>query len=331
MVRICNQDPLILNLELPMNNIAPGYTYFVVSGEEVLVIDPPIYKPRFIAQYHEAVGELARGKKVSVFFTQTHGELAKRRPVLPETDGAIYMTRGEYEDLSTHHRSSYKKTRFKKEGFPAEEIDALFSKKPEKTEECGQKICFVKDGMMISVGDLTLECIITPGPSKEHCCLYLEESRILFSGALLPAQGLPDADIWNDKRSSLDALLGSLETLRERKVDCVFPFYGESFTDCTKRIDEIIAQYYMRLVEMYQLVHDSPGKSAYELSRQFGHRKGRNEHIAVKNRWFAMKASLACLTMLRSNRYVSARRGESCLMNYPGTTRFADVIGDHIN
>ena len=69
MVRICNQDPLILNLELPMNNIAPGYTYFVVSGEEVLVIDPPIYKPRFIAQYHEAVGELARGKKVSVFFT----------------------------------------------------------------------------------------------------------------------------------------------------------------------------------------------------------------------------------------------------------------------
>ena len=134
MVRICNQDPLILNLELPMNNIAPGYTYFVVSGEEVLVIDPPIYKPRFIAQYHEAVGELARGKKVSVFFTQTHGELAKRRPVLPETDGAIYMTRGEYEDLSTHHRSSYKKTRFKKEGFPAEEIDALFSKKPEKHE-----------------------------------------------------------------------------------------------------------------------------------------------------------------------------------------------------
>jgi hypothetical protein len=41
-----------------------------------------------------------------------------------------------------------------------------------------------------------------------------------------------------------------------------------------------------------------------------------------------MKATLACLIMLRNNRYVAVARKEKNVCNYPGAARFADLVSD---
>ena len=329
MLKKLTDCPLIFSLELPVEGSEHSNCYFVISEGEMLVIDPPLYKPGFLAMYDEAMNEL-EGKvhKISVFLTHTHGELARKAPRMPDVNGSIYMTRDEYEELASHSLRSYKKTRFKREGFPKEALARLFPQKSGKESGREYQAVFVEEGTLIQIGSLIFQCMLTPGPSKGHCCLLLQKKGFLFAGVLLPAEGLPDADIWNDKVSSLDKLLESLEKLRRLPAMTVFPARGDVFSDCAGRAETISAQYYMRLIELYQLVHDCPGENAYELSRKFGHRRRRAEGAAAGNQWSAMKATLACLIMLRNNRYVAVARKEKNVCNYPGTARFADLVSD---
>lgn len=329
MLKKLTDCPLIFRLQLPVEGSEHCNCYFVISGSEMLVIDPPLYKPKYLAMYDAAMDELAGEiTKTSVFLTHTHGELARKSPRMPDVSGSIYMTRDEYEELDNHSLRSYKKTRFKREGFPQESIARLFPQKNGKRTGCLCQAVFVEDGSLIRIGSLIFQCMVTPGPSKGHCCLLLQAGKMLFAGVLLPAEGLPDADIWNDKVSSLDKLLESLEKLRRLPVTTVFPARGAAYRGCAERVETISAQYYMRLVELYQLIHDCPGENAYELSRKFGHRRGRIERAAAGNQWSAMKATLACLIMLRNNRYVAVARKEKNVCNYPGAARFADLVSD---
>ncbi len=329
MIQKISDDPCILSLILPVEGNGHCNCYFVISGDEMLIIDPPVYKPKYIAMFDETVAELQRGvQTVSVFFTHSHGELSLKKPRIPTVNGSVFITGEEQAALDSHNMLSYKKTRFRREGFPQETISRLFPKQAEKNGDDLYDAVFVENDTRLAVGDLTFRCILTPGPSRGHCCLLMENEGLLFSGVLLPPKGLPDADIWNDRSSSLDALLGSLEQLRHLTgVTRVYPARGSDYADYAERVDRIIGQYYMRLVEMYQLVHDCPGESAYELSLRFGHRKVKEERVAARNKWFAMKASLSCLIMLRNNHYVATEKQEKCICNYPGSVRFADVLG----
>lgn len=54
-----------------------------------------------------------------------------------------------------------------------------------KAEPCPPPDKYLEDNMEISVGDLKVKVIHTPGHTPGLCCLYIEEERVLIAGDLL--------------------------------------------------------------------------------------------------------------------------------------------------
>jgi glyoxylase-like metal-dependent hydrolase (beta-lactamase superfamily II) len=79
------------------------------------------------------------------------------------------------------------------------------------------------EGDRIAVGDLTLECLDTPGHSSGHLSFLLEHAgrRSLFGGDVVFHGGT--VLLQNIHDCSLDALVGSLRKLRGLAVDALFP------------------------------------------------------------------------------------------------------------
>jgi hydroxyacylglutathione hydrolase len=81
----------------------------------------------------------------------------------------------------------------------------------------------LREGDRVTVGDLTLECIDTPGHSSGHLSFLLDHGRrrslfagdVVFHGGTILLQNIHDC--------SLQALVSSLRKLRSLAIDALFP------------------------------------------------------------------------------------------------------------
>ena len=323
MIKQVSKEPLIYCLFLAGDEQEHKNCYFILDDGAALVIDPPVYRPDLLQEFKKTWDELVSGSpEADIVFTHAHGELSSQKGKIPVPFRHIYITEEEYANLKENNQVSYKRNRFRREGFPPGELKELFSRvnKQPVGEACVPSLLLPGD--LLQVGRYSLKCIFTPGPTKGHCCLYMEKERLLFSGLLLPEKDMPDIDMWKSKASPLEIMLDSLEEISAYPLDQVFPAKGSPFSDGGLRAEEIVNHCFMRLVEMYQLVSDHPGETAYELSFRFEHEEVEN----IRQQWFRMKDTLASLIMLRRNKYVASAQKDNCIYNYPGSSRFSDVI-----
>lgn len=80
----------------------------------------------------------------------------------------------------------------------------------------------LKDGQ-ITVGDISLEIIHTPGHSPGHMCIYWPKHKALFSGDLLFFNGIGRTDIIG---GDPDQLKESLRRIEELDTEILLPGHG---------------------------------------------------------------------------------------------------------
>ncbi len=300
-----------------------GNCYVLFSGGELLLIDPPV-KEEAACRELAAVLEEQQDKyqRLRVAFTHLHGEGMGRIPEYLPCGTTIYLCRQETLFAKGEDPCQYLNRRFRREGYPKERKWRCH--RPEEESAAYIHQIPVGEGDIIPVGEYTLRCLYTPGHTLGHICLFLEQEQLLFTGDTVLWDAMPRMAVWRGKISAVEAYLDSLERLKEVSPVQVFPGRGNWKGSFSARLDVLIRQCYFRLLELYQLVNDHPGSSAYALSEWFVHCKEDWSDTAEKQRWYAMSETLAHLIYLRNCGYVSAVRGKQGIVNMPGNRRLTD-------
>ena len=96
----------------------------------------------------------------------------------------------------------------------------------------------VEDGDVLDIGGIHLEIIYTPGHSPASICIYVRESKILFSGDHILGMGTtvvdaPDGD--------MTQYIDSLKKLLKYDISLICPGHGPPIHEAERKIRELIA------------------------------------------------------------------------------------------
>lgn len=132
-------------------------------------------------------------------------------------------------------------------------------------------ISVVEDGDVLVVGGRDFDVHVTPGHAATHVSLF--DGDVLLSGDHLlprispnPFLEIADGEV-PDRRRSLIEYLASLERFARLDPDCVLPGHGEPFCDVPTWAQRVRRHHERRGEEILALVQQSPGRTAFELTR----------------------------------------------------------------
>jgi glyoxylase-like metal-dependent hydrolase (beta-lactamase superfamily II) len=97
----------------------------------------------------------------------------------------------------------------------------------------------LKDGQRLSVGEVTLIALYTPGHAPDHLCFYLEEEEALFTGDLILGSGTV---VVAPPRGDMVAYLRSLYQLDQdwSHAETIYPGHGPAINNPVAKIREYI-------------------------------------------------------------------------------------------
>jgi len=169
----------------------------------------------------------------------------------------------------------------------------------------------IDDGSIIKIGDYQLKCLLTPGHTEGHICLYEEKKQILFSGDHILYDITPHIESWSYEVNSLKNYLESLEKVRNLPVNIVLPGHRNFFTDLTGRIDEIKNHHEIRVNEVLEVL-GSNTMSAYDIAAGMTWDIDCEswEQFPVAQKWFAVGEAIAHLLYLESEGRVKRNTGK---------------------
>jgi glyoxylase-like metal-dependent hydrolase (beta-lactamase superfamily II) len=172
-----------------------------------------------------------------------------------------------------------------------------FKYRPKKIPE----FTLLDNGDIIRIGDYSLKCMLTPGHTEGHICLYEEEKKILFSGDHILCDITPHIESWSYEINSLKNYLESLEKVRNLPANIVLPGHRNFFTDLKGRIDELRKHHEIRVNEVLDVLGKNT-MSAYDIAAGMTWDIDCEswEQFPIVQKWFAVGEAIAHLRYLES-------------------------------
>ena len=193
-------------------------------------------------------------------------------------------------------------TAYVQDGFTWEEIDHLWDKNPAQgaAPEVWDQYQDLEDGDVLSYGGHDLRCVLTPGHTPGHMCLYEAESKWLFSGDHVLFHISPNICRWSSMPDALGSYLESLQKVRDLPVELLLPAHRQETGDLTARVDELTAHHLRRIENAWQTVREEPGLTAYEIAGRMRWKiRSRSwEDFPLTQKFFAVGEALAHLDYL---------------------------------
>lgn len=313
---------------LPPPEVGPDSRncYLVAAQGQVLAVDPPLRTAAGGRALEAGLAALdCRAGQARLFFTHLHSGWAGLRTELIPPGTPAYLGRGDCRSADPAQQWTYQRRWYRREGFPKAELKRYAG---EENAGCGlseENVHPMSSSQTLAVGPWAFRCLPLPGHTPGHTALFLPEQRLFFSGDLLLFDRIPYVGVWKGQPHALEDYLESLNRLRELSPEVVFPAHGRWDGPTDNRMEELICHAYMRILELYQLVRNHPGLTAYGLAARFRWKQKPWDSLPPKQRWFAMGETLSHLTYLRDRNYVETRLGEEGLVNLPGKRRLTDA------
>jgi glyoxylase-like metal-dependent hydrolase (beta-lactamase superfamily II) len=180
----------------------PGTNTYLVGDERCAVIDPGPDDPVHIARILEAAG----GRVTAILATHTHPDHSPAVAALAKSTGAEVFGR----PAPVHGRQ-----------------DATFA--PTRV---------LNDGDSVSVGNLAVRAVHTPGHASNHLCYLLEGAGLLFSGDHI-MQG--STVVIGPPDGNMQHYLQSLARLQREPVTRIAPGHGSVIEDAQAEVARLIA------------------------------------------------------------------------------------------
>ena len=307
------EDLWQLSIPLKGNPLKNLNSYLIV-GERSLLIDTGFrWDSCRLAMERELSVTGVNRDKMDIFITHFHSDHAGLTPDLLHPGCHAYIGRIDGENLIDYMADTTWKrvyAGYVKEGFPQGEIDCLWNANPAQSAAPTpwNGYTYIDDGDMLSYGEHTLQCILTPGHTPGHLCLYDKDKQWLFSGDHILFHITPNICRWETMPDALGSYLESLNRVRNLPVKLLLPAHRSVSDTLANRVDSLAAHHRQRIEAVRNIVQNAPGLTAYEITAQMRwniHSRSWSEFPLIQ-KYFAVGEALAHLD------YLSVREQLKC-------------------
>ena len=316
--------PGIFRVKVPLPNNPLKYTnsYFLVSGIKCLVVDTGFNVNEGYEALVTAMKELKKlgAREFEFFSTHLH---ADHMGLVGRFSNSIWMSSAEAEWIKTMSRDPHGYWRkvvefYVKNGLPMEVVRLIPKLHPRVRYVYQWNLDFrgLDDGDTITVGGLLLQCVLTPGHTPGHMCLYDADRKVLFSGDHVLFDVTPNISWMPGFEDPLSEYLKSLEKLLSLDVELVMPGHRGFGKDLRKRVQELKEHHQKRLEEALAAL-DRP-KTAWEVAPSISWDvkvKDLNK-LPVTQKWFIVGETIAHLEHLLNKGKVCKVEKEGLILYY---------------
>ena len=260
-------------LDIPLvGNPLKNLNSYLITGERCLLIDTGFREPACREAMERQLAEIGVDReRLDIFLTHLHSDHAGLAPELIRSGGRIFIGRTDgirmagYQDPAVW-RTMY--TEYQEEGFSRAEMEALWNSNPAQNAgplPYGDYV-YLEDGDTLSYGGHTLRCVLTPGHTPGHLCLYGADCGWLFSGDHILFHITPNICRWGGVADSLGDYLNSLERVTKLPVSRLLPAHRAETGDLRRRVEELEAHHERRIANALETVRKAPGLTAYDIA-----------------------------------------------------------------
>ena len=303
-------------LDIPLEgNPLKNLNSYLIVGERSLLIDTGFRWESCRVAMERQLAEIGVDRdRMDIFLTHLHSDHTGLAPTLIRPGCRIYIGRIDgpgVEDAMDDAAWQALYTAYVQDGFTWEEIDHLWDKNPAQgaAPEVWDQYQDLEDGDVLSYGGHDLRCVLTPGHTPGHMCLYEAESKWLFSGDHVLFHISPNICRWSSMPDALGSYLESLQKVRDLPVELLLPAHRQETGDLTARVDELTAHHLRRIENAWQTVREEPGLTAYEIAGRMRWKiRSRSwEDFPLQQKFFAVGEALAHLDYLEVRGRVERR------------------------
>lgn len=307
-------------LDIPLEgNPLKNLNSYLITGERSLLIDTGFRWDSCRTAMERQLEEVGVDReKMDIFVTHLHSDHAGLAPELLRGDGCIFMGRTDGARMPEYGEKTAWEEMYREyveNGFSPAETEALWQNNPAQTAAPlpGGSYVFLEDGAELTYGGRTLRCILTPGHTPGHMCLYDEGEETLFCGDHILFHITPNICRWPGVEDSLGEYLASLERVDALAVKTVLPAHRTAEHDLHRRVAELKAHHSTRIAEALATVRACPGMTAYDIAGKMAWsiRCRSWAEFPVIQKFFAVGEAMAHLDYLETRGQVAReRRGE---------------------
>lgn len=320
-----NPDIYSIFVPLPDNPLKNLNSYLITTAERNLLIDTGFRHPRCLTALLEGLREVGADlRRTDLFLTHLHSDHTGLAGGLLPAGSQIYMSRIDYQrqmDCLSGAEWARSDAAFLSHGFPAEFLQRLSSQNPARAMQplAPFPAQLLEDGDRLTVGAYRFVCILTPGHTPGHMCLYCPERQLLLLGDHVLFDISPNITAWEGVGDSLGDYLSSLRRVREMEVCTALPAHRKGSNQLAARIDALLEHHQQRLEETRAAVMRHAGADAYHLAACLTwSMRGRCwEEFPISQRWFATGETVAHLDHLRVQGVISRQMQEHIWRYYP--------------
>lgn len=300
-----HQQPDIYKIPvfLPNNPLKILNSYLIRTPEKDLLIDTGFNQPECYASLKEGLEELhVDMDHAMLFLTHLHSDHCGLVTKIATEGTEIIMGDTDYNYLANGTNWPWMEEKFRREGLSPELIELQKKVNPARAYAPDYlfKARTVTDGDIITVGDIQLNVIKTPGHTPGHTCLYIEENSILFSGDHILFDITPNITMWQHVDDSLGNYLKSLDMISKLNIQLTLPGHRGNDMDVYERIAQIQKHHDYRINQTYEIIRSNPGLNACEIgAKMTWSMRGKNwDEFPIQQKWFAIGETISHLDYL---------------------------------
>lgn len=279
---------------------------YLISGERSLLIDTGFRWASCREAMERQLREIGVDReRMDIFVTHLHSDHTGLAPNLIRPGCSIYISEIDAPGVEDAMNDACWRRMYEayvQDGFTWEEMDHLWDNNPAKSAAPARwdQVTYLKDGDTLTYGGHTLRCILTPGHTPGHMCLYEPQEKWLFSGDHVLFHISPNICRWSAMPDALGSYLESLQAVRDLPVELLMPAHREETGNLAMRVDELTAHHMFRIEEAWKTVATEPGLTAYEIAGRMRWRITSRSwaEFPLAQKFFAVGEALAHLDYL---------------------------------
>ena len=282
------------------------------DGGRCLLVDTGFHHPlcqEALLQGMEEAGLVP--ENTDVFLTHAHADHIGNAALLQKMGCRLYLsTRDDQMHRDWPKTSKKLLARALHEGLPQDFLAAPPSPILHYGPEAFTAIP-VDEGDVLSYGNWHFRCVMTPGHTPGHLCLYEPAKKVLLLGDHVLYDISPNICNFDGVPDSLGDYLESLRRIRRLSVELALPGHrGFGEVSLAQRVDQLLDHHKRRLDKTLQILEAAPGSNAYQVAARLPWkiRAASWEDFPSGQKWFALGETLAHLDYLRLRGRVRCRQ-----------------------
>ena len=293
-----------LNIPLPKNPLKNLNSYLICGKDRNLLIDTGF---RTVdcreAMNSELLSLSADLRKTDIFITHMHGDHIGLVPELAAEGARIYISSadaGFLNSLNLPETQAHLISSNVAEGYPSHEFMQFVGSAQSMVTSMPTDYTRLEDGDTLEYGGYTFNCILTPGHTPGHMCLYCAELKLMILGDHVLFGITPNIVRWPHVENALKAYLIHLQKIGQYQIEIPLPAHRSAEGTVTERIRAITEHHIVRLHEVYDIICAQPGLTAYDIAGRM-HWDIRCDAWAdfpPTQKWFAVGEALAHIDYL---------------------------------